>query len=185
MSLDWTTDPTRTNPAAWLREHRRLARHDRVNAHLAELHFMAELAAEATELVGVGWVQHGWFSYVDTDGRERKVTAHNLYEMSGQPVSGACLVGAIVHSGGGPGAAHSQLVQRSLDLTWHTLHLGSREPVRWCPAPQIRSAHVRDLTRWNDRRGRTADDVTDLLVAVKGAAVAEIERVRGRTSATH
>jgi hypothetical protein len=25
--------------------------------------------------------------------------------------------------------------------------------VRWCPAPSIRMAHVRDLTRWNDRPG--------------------------------
>jgi hypothetical protein len=70
-----------------------------------------------------------------------------------------------VHAAGGPDAATSQLVQRTLDLTWHTLHESARRPVQWCPAPEIRLAHLRDLTRWNDHPRRTSGEVRGLLAA--------------------
>jgi hypothetical protein len=54
-------------------------------------------------------------------------------------------------------------VQRTLDLTWHALYEGEGRPVRWCPAPAIRAAHVRDLTRWNDDVERNSGQVTALL----------------------
>jgi hypothetical protein len=87
-----------------------------------------------------------------------------------------CLVGGIVQAGGGLAAVHSQPVQRALDLTWHTLFRSERESIEFCPAPTLRAAHVRDLTWWNDRPHRTADDVTALLGAAAGAAGAEIAR---------
>lgn len=77
-----------------------------------------------------------------------------------------------------PPAAKPQLVQRTLDLTWHALHEDERRPVQWCPAPAIRTAHVRDLTRWNDSHERTAWQVTGLLRSAMRTANAPTELVR-------
>jgi hypothetical protein len=160
------------------RERQRLARQDRLAAHLAELHRLRALVSDARAVIGSGWVQDGWFTYRDSEGHQRTVNAGNLRSIGGRPITGACLVGAIVHAGGGLAAVRSQPVQRALDLTWHTLYGSDREPIRWCPAPPIRSAQVRDLTRWNDQPGRTSDDVVALLDATELAAAAELERAR-------
>jgi hypothetical protein len=144
-------------------ERRRRAEQDRLTARLAELHHIRALIDEAIAVVGRGWLQHDWFAVTDSRGQRVRIAARDIHVVTARPVSDACLVGAIVHAGGGPAAAHTQLVQRTLDLTWHTLYEDEHEPVRWCPAPPIRMAHVRDLTRWNDRPGRTADEVTALL----------------------
>jgi hypothetical protein len=160
------------------RERRRLARQDRSAARLAELHHIELLLTQAAAVVSSGWVQHGWFAVTDESGAARVLTAHDLHALEGRPVTGACLVGAVVHAAGGPASVHSQLVQRALDLTWHTLHEDARRPVHWCPAPPVRAAHVRDLTRWNDHRSRTADEVTALLEATAGAAARQSAGVR-------
>jgi hypothetical protein len=68
-------------------------------------------------------------------------------------------------------------VQRAFDLTWHTLFGDRDSPVRYCPAPAVRTAHLRDLIRWNDDPHRTVAEVAALLQAVEQAAGAEIERV--------
>jgi hypothetical protein len=146
-------------------ERRRLARQDVLTARLAELHRITEVLDDAQEVVEHGWVQHAWFAYRDELGRTRLATAHDLHLMAGREVTGACLVGAVVLAGGGVHAAASQLVQRTLDLTWHSLRRGAGEPVRWCPSPAERGVQTRDLTSWNDLRGRTADDVHRLLAA--------------------
>lgn len=144
-------------------ERRRLARQDRHSARLAELHSIRALVQEARSVISAGWVQHSWFALTSEHGQIRLITAHNVFEVTDQPVSGACLVGAIVHAGGGPVAVHSQLVQRTLDLTWHTLYGDTSSPVRWCPPPAIRMANVRDLTAWNDHPSRSVADVDALL----------------------
>lgn len=160
------------------RERRRLAQQDRLAARLAELHCIRALLADAITVVSAGWVQHGWFAVTDEHGQRCTITAYDLHVLTSRPVSGACLVGAVVHAGGGPSAAHTQLVQRTLDLTWHALHEDEREPVQWCPAPAIRTAHVRDLTRWNDSRGRTAGEVKALLHAAMRTANTQSEMFR-------
>jgi hypothetical protein len=66
-------------------------------------------------------------------------------------------------------------VQRTLDLTWHALNEGPRQPVRWCPAPPIRAAHLRDLTRWNDHHQRTSQHVSALLDAAVCIADSQIQ----------
>ena len=158
-------------------ERRRLARHDVLSARLAELTRIEELLVAAQAIVGEDWVQHAWFRYQGNDGRTRTATAHDLGRMAGRPVVGACLVGAEVQAGGGVGSATSQLVARSLDLTWHTLRDASGA-VEWCPSPPVRQARVRDLTRWNDTPGRQAGQVTALLAATARTASAEACRVR-------
>lgn len=157
---------------------RDLARRDRASARLAELHSIRELLTSAVVMVSTDWVQHGWFTVADDQGRPRRIDAHHLHVLNSRPVSGGCLVGAVVHAAGGPTTVRSQLVQRTLDLLWHALHEDARQPVRWCPAPSIRMARLRDLTRWNDAPKRTADQVSALLVSAALVAELEMEQVR-------
>ena len=166
-------------PGRWRRraDRRRLTRYDLHGAQRAGLHTIAALVGEARQLVDAGWVQSGWFVVRGVDGQPQVVTAYNAHRIGHRPVVAACLVGAVVQAGGGLSAVHTQPVQRALDLTWHTLFADGREPVRWCPAPQVRALHVRDLTRWNDQQGRTRAEVSELLRAVEVAAVAEADRV--------
>jgi hypothetical protein len=154
-------------------ERRRLARQDAVSARLAELHQIRVLLDGAAVLVSAGWVQNAWFSVRGASGAEVGLSAHEIHLLDRYDVSGACLVGGIVHAAGGRGAVHSQLVQRTLDLTWHALHEDQRQPVRWCPPPAVRAAHVRDLTRWNDHPRRTRGDVLALLRAADATALAQ------------
>jgi hypothetical protein len=165
-------------PRRTAQDSRRGERHDVLSARLAELDRIGTVLDDAREVVEHGWVQHAWFAYVDEVGRTRLATAHDLHLMAGRPVTGACLVGAVVLAGGGLQAAGGQLVNRTLDLTWHALRSGREPQVRWCPSPAERAVQTRDLTSWNDARRRTADDVQALLAATGGAALSEAGRVR-------
>jgi len=147
-------------------ERRRLARQDRLSAQLAQLHDIRDLLEQAADVVGHGWVQGSWFT-VATAGGERLVTAYNLRRAVDQPVSGACLVGSVVHAAGGPVTVRSQRVQRTLDVVWHALREDPDQPVRWCPGPSRRMMHVLDLTSWNDSPERTQDEVVDLLLSAR------------------
>ena len=157
-------------------ERRRLARHDRVPAQLAELRTARTLFTDAAAAVAAGWIQDGWFAYRDDHGRERLVGPHNLYEVTGRQLTGVCLVGAIVQAGGGLPAAGTGPVHRALDLTWQALFRVT-EPVGYCPAPALRTARVRDLTRWNDRPHRTAQEVTALLGVAEQVAARQVAEV--------
>jgi hypothetical protein len=156
-------------------ERRRLARVDSTSVRLAELHAMGPLLEQAADVVSAGWVQSAWFT-VATGRGVRHVTAYQLRRAENRPVVGACLVGAVVHAGGGPSEVKSQLVRRSLDLTWHALHGSPEERVRWCPGPDVRMLRVLDLTSWNDAPGRTQDEVVGLLAAARD--LVDVERSR-------
>ena len=123
---------------------------------------MRSLLSRAAEVVSAGWVQDAWFA-VETRSGTRVVAAHDVRRAARHPVVGACLVGGVVEAGGGPTSVRSQLVRRTLDLTWHTLYEDPRQPVRWCPGPDVRLMRLLDLTRWNDTEGRTQGEVVDLL----------------------
>lgn len=141
-------------------ERRRLARRDAVSARLAELHAIVDVLSDAGEVVRHGWVQHGWFT-VATPRGERLLTTYDVRHVTEQPITGACLVGSIVAASGQP--ATSQLVQRTLDLTWHALHDEAGRPAVLSPAPPVRAMRLRDLTRWNDRADRSQGEVVALL----------------------
>lgn len=165
---------------------RALREQDRLSARLAELNRIDEMLAEAAQVVEHGWMQHGWFAYVDSAGARRVVTGCTprlTRTLCPEQVVSACLVGAIVQAAGGPSQARSQLVQRTLDLAWHASYRGAREPVRWCPSPAERAGHVMDLVRWNDRPGRTSREVAALLGRTRLLARAEAERARDRQRA--
>jgi len=164
--------PSRGRRARWA-ERRRLKRQDALSSRLAELQAIGALLEQAAEVVEAGWVQGAWFT-VATPGGDRAVTAYDMGLAVTQPVTGACLVGAVVQAAGGPAEVRSQLVQRSLDLTWHALREDPVRPVRWCPGPCVRTMHVLELTFWNDARGRTQREVADLLVAAR--QIADVQR---------
>ena len=156
-------------------ERLRCRRLDALSAQLAQLHAIRVLLEQATEIVRGGWIQGAWFA-VDVGGRTRAVSAPELRLTRDHPVTGACLVGAVVQAGGGPEAVRSQPVQRALDLVWHSLREDAGQPVRWCPGPPARMMHVLDLTHWNDAPDRTRGDVIGLLRSSASAADAQRER---------
>ncbi|MBY0178005.1 DUF6197 family protein [Curtobacterium herbarum] len=155
----------------------------RLDTDLAELADLQRVLSEARAVVDRGWIQHAWFAYVDERGRTRTASSAAATEVAGRPLVGACLVGAVVDAAGGPHAVHSQPVQRSLDLVWHALASAEGSPVTWCPAPDIRMGRVRDLTRWNDSAGRTAEQVSGLLLTAERVALHESDRVAGLAGA--
>jgi hypothetical protein len=173
-------------PVGWRarrRARRLLAEQDRLGGRLAELVQIRELVAAAREVVAAGWVKDAWYVSRNAQGRPRSVDVLAAKRMGQVPVERACLVGAILHAGGGVASADTQLVQRTFDLTWHTIHRGATDPVRWCPAPPVRAQQLRDLVRWNDRPGRTGADVEALLGSVERAALREFDRGRGQLAA--
>ena len=160
------------------RRQRALRERDRRSAKLAELHHVEALLEEASTVIERGWIQHAWFAYDDAAGRRRVVTAFSKRSSSVGPVAATCLVGAVVHAAGGPSTARSQLVQRTIDLTWHALFRGRHEPIRWCPSPLERAGHVQDLAHWNDDPARRSQEVTSLLGEAHRLAQVEEERTR-------
>jgi hypothetical protein len=163
------------------RQRRALRDRDRASAKLAELFRIDALLAEAAHVIERGWLQNGWFTYVDGSGSRVLVTGCSpriARRLSTEQVTSTCLVGAIVHAAGGPSEAGSQLVKRSIDLTWHASYRGAHERIRWCPAATERAGHVMDLVRWNDTPGRTAGEVLALLDRARALGHAEVERTR-------
>jgi hypothetical protein len=151
------------------------ARAARTAAARAELHGILGVLVQARALLGQGWVQGTWFA-VRPAGQPDAADAPGPTRTGAPPAT--CLVGAVVLAAGGRSAVRAQPTQRSLDLLWHTLHrAGDPGPVRWCPAPALRTLQVQDLTRWNDAPGRTVDQVVALLDAAIGRLAAEL-RIR-------
>jgi hypothetical protein len=182
---DAQTDSSTVERVGWWarrRQRRRLAGQDRLSAHIAELMRIRELVGAAREVVAAGWVQDAWYVRPDEHGRQHSI-GHLRGNLGGGPVARACLVGAILHANGGVATADTQLVQRTFDLTWHTLNRSEREPVRWCPAPPLRAEQLRDLVSWNDRPGRTGADVEALLTAAERTADREVARSRQQLTA--
>ena len=178
LEQTWST-PRTPRPGRRTRraERRRLKRQDVLSSRLAELQVIRGVLEQAAGVVEGGWVQGAWFA-VAAPGGAHAVTAYDLGVAVGKPVTGACLVGAVVQAAGGPSEARSQLVQRTLDVTWHALREDPGEPVRWCPAPCVRTMHVLELTFWNDSPARTRHEVVDLLLAARQTADAQEDLCR-------
>jgi hypothetical protein len=158
-------------------ERRRLKRYDVLSAQLAELFTIRALLEQAADIVSHGWVQGAWFTVASPEGG-RAVMTFDLRRARTHPVTGACLVGSVVHAAGGPGTERSQRVQRTLDLTWHALRDDPDRPVRWCPGPDVRMMQVLDLTHWNDAPGRTQAEVVDLLVSAQRTTTVQADLCR-------
>ena len=172
--LDQTSRPTRRERRA---ERRRLRRLDALSVRLAELHTIRALLEQSVKVVDAGWVQGAWFTVAGASG-PHVVTGHEVELAMDRPVIGACLVGGVVQAAGGPATVRSQLVQRTLDLTWHAMREDAAQPVRWCPGPRVRMMHVLELTYWNDAPERTKADVLDLLQAAQETAALQSRHCR-------
>jgi hypothetical protein len=161
-------------PHGW-RERRRLAAIDRDAAHRALLVATRDALAAADAMVATGWLQDGWFAYRDADGREREAGSAAGYAVPLSAITRACLVGALVVGAGG---ADRPETRTAVEAAWHALRSGRSRPIDWMQSPGARAQHVRELTSWNDRPGRTSAEVRELLASAATLVVADLERVR-------
>ena len=148
------------------------------SARLRRLSEVTVLLDGARAIVEHGWVQGTWFT--DAAGPvARPDTAGPAAEAGpddGTPGVGACLVGAVVHATGATNRAEAVLAAGpALDVLWdawqETRGVTGPGLAGRAAAPEIRAARVRDLTRWNDQRGRTRDEVLALIDLASSRAI--------------
>jgi hypothetical protein len=150
---DTISDPVR--PSRWRRLVRAL-RGRPADVGAARSKRLAEVCTvldTAREIVEQGWTQGAWF--VD-DG----------------PTVRACLVGAVVRASD---EAKGDAAGPTIDVLWdawqETRGHGGPGLAGPVPAPPVRLARVRDLTRWNDQPGRTRDEVLHLVDLASSRAI--------------
>jgi len=119
----------------------------------------------ACGVVRRGWVQHTW--YTQEPPAERRFWQRLLPgRLDHRRVTGACLVGAVLH-GAWQQSRRPEYAYPAIDALWHTLFAAGTpadaDPVGPLCPPVVRAARVRDLTTWNDREHRTRQDVLRLL----------------------
>ena len=132
----------------------------------------ALLEAARTEL-SAGWVQGGWWS----SGGGRHTVRNGLAAgaSAGGPVSGACLVGALIRAGSRPGgdSETGRAVNAVYDALWESRGQPATTPgpgLLMVSSPPVRQARTQALTRWNDAPGRTSGEV----LAVLDRAIARV-----------
>jgi hypothetical protein len=152
-------------PRRWW--HRRAAPHP-----LQQLDDAREVLARARALIETGWVQNRWYVLAPRP-QGRRSSLLRTAVVAPEEVAAACLVGALalalrehdpradLLTGGG----------MALDAAWEAVRDagGASDPAagRRAWPRDARLLRVRDLTRWNDRPGRTRDEV---LAALDGAS---------------
>jgi hypothetical protein len=158
-------------PGWWQRVWRRLMPPPSAELILAQLNGQLAVLEGARAELEAGWVQGGWWSVTSADGDRRPVTG----DAGGRPVhiDGACLVGALAR--GGP------YVGRAVDAVYDALWAsrgqaaqaapGGLPPV---PAPEVRLARVRMLTRWNDQAERTQEEVLAVVDRAISATIMDL-----------
>jgi hypothetical protein len=133
---------------------------------------------DARAVIARGWVQDRWFAR-----RPPTVRPHAADPgAAGGPddVMAACLVGAVLHAVQQRGFT-DDLVRAgpALDHLWDAWQesrgLGGPGVAGRAAPRDLRLARVRDLTRWNDKPGRTRDEVFGLIdVAASRAIMAAV-----------
>jgi hypothetical protein len=133
---------------------------------------------EARALIERGWVQDNWYALRQVDSGASRTVSSAVASIPGTEVSGACLVAAVVHAtrAGDPAAGMVE-AGPALDILWDAWQ-ESRGPngpgIAGRAVPrEVRAARVRDLTRWNDRPGRTREDVLRLIDVATTRAIME------------
>ena len=142
----------------WQRVWRRLMPPPSAELVLDQLNRQLAVLEGARAELEVGWVQGGWWSVTSADGNQRLVSGFAAAG-GGRPdhVDGSCLVGALARAG-----SRSD-VGRAVDAVYDALWASHGQPAPAglppVPSPEVRQARVRTLTRWNDRAGRTREEV--------------------------
>jgi hypothetical protein len=116
-----------------------------------------------------GWSQGRWHVVQDGAGRHRDVPAASFAAsftgLDRTRVVRSCLVGAVLQAAWWY-SDRPEHAAPALDALWIGLQgsLGrSADPIARVCSPDVRLSRVRELTRWNDRPGRTRQEVLDLL----------------------
>jgi hypothetical protein len=135
---------------------------------------LALLEAARAEL-RAGWVQDGWWTSPAGDGQQVLVTGLAVGPSAPETVSAVCLVGALIRAGAAQGGDSE--TGRAIDVVYDALWESRRQPaatpgpgVLTVSSPPVRQAKTQALTRWNDERGRTSDEV----LAVTDRAIARV-----------
>jgi hypothetical protein len=125
----------------------------------------------ARTVIARGWIQNQWFVH-------RRSAARPSAEGAGGPddLVAACLVGAVLQAAQQRGA-REDLVRAgpAVDYLWDAWQesrgLGGPGVAGRTAPRNLRLARVRDLTRWNDRPGRTQQEVLGLLDLAASRAI--------------
>jgi hypothetical protein len=152
--------------------------YDARSARLRKLGEVCAVLDEARALIARGWIQDNWYALRQVDGGASHTFTSAVAPAAGTEVSGACLVAAVVHAtrASGPAAGLAEAAP-ALDVLWDAWQesRGLNGPgIAGRAAPrQVQEVRVRDLTRWNDRPGRTREDVLRLLDLATTRAIME------------
>jgi hypothetical protein len=163
-------------PGWWQRVWRRLMPPPSAELVLDQLNRQLAILEGARSELEVGWVQGGWWSVTSADGNQRLVTGYAAAG-GGSPdhVDGSCLVGALARAGSPSDAGRA--VDAVYDALWASRDQpgaardGGLPPV---PAPGVRLARVRTLTRWNDQAGRTQEEVLTVVDRAISATIMDL-----------
>lgn len=125
---------------------------------------LALLEAARADL-SAGWVQDGWWA-AEAEGGQRILMTGLAAGASGpRDADPACLVGALIRAGAAQGALAEP--GRAIDAVYEALWESRGEPAApgmlSVSSPQVRQARTQALTRWNDARGRTGEEVLAIL----------------------
>ncbi|GAA4680675.1 DUF6197 family protein [Frondihabitans cladoniiphilus] len=134
---------------------------------VARLADLLPVLASARDRVEAGWIQNAWFETVGPTGGRMLATGMAAFRVEPRDVTGSCLVGALVLAAGGPAEVQSPVVRDAVAATWHALHRADGDPFERAHEPIARARTVRDLTGWNDDPGRSAEEVTELLLTAE------------------
>lgn len=154
----------------WRRLCRRLMLPPDAEQILAQLSGQLAVLEGALAELEAGWVQGGWWSVSTADGGHRLETG----DAGGSPahVDGSCLVGALARAGS------SSDVGRAVDAVYDALWASRGQPstpgLPPVPAPEVRRARVRTLTQWNDRAGRTQEEVLAVVDRAISATIMDL-----------
>jgi hypothetical protein len=159
-------------PGWWQRVWRRLMPPPSAELILAQLNGQLAVLEGARAELEAGWVQGGWWSVTSADGDRQLVTG----DAGGSPahIDGACLVGALAR--GGPYAGRA--VDAVYDALWASRGQAAARPAPGglppVPAPEVRLARVRMLTRWNDQAERTQEEVLAVVDRATSATIMDL-----------
>jgi hypothetical protein len=156
---------------------------DARSARLRRLDEVCAVLAEARTLIEHGWLQDSWYAVRSDAGTAGPADMAVLRPPGAAEITKACLVGAVVHATRRRDPA-ADLVEAgpALDVLWDAWQesrgLGGPGVAGRAAPREVRAARVRDLTRWNDRPGRTGDEVLGLLDLATSRAIMEAANTR-------
>jgi hypothetical protein len=155
-------------PRGWLRRLRATAAEDQARRALRRADEVLAVLEQAREILARGWVQNGW--YMVRAGRSAgRAGLFEAERVGPGDVAGACVVGALALAVRERAARAELTVDGGpvIDAVWDALQerrgLGGPGVAGRAAPREVRLGRMRDLAQWNDRAGRTRDDVLGLV----------------------